>query len=169
MCCLLETATRATSPILRLVDNERNSSASNSTRDRHLTYTAWRPSSPQRWDDGYDDVCVLGGHDHGRRGGLPHRAGAPARDVRAVRASVSGAQRVSRRRLAVEAAARKPTDHKINLLVRDAAVLVGVTLDELPHAAASRLINGGPDPVTVAGVPGHENANNHARELRPPL
>jgi len=37
--------------------------------------------------------------------------------------------------------------------------LTGVTFHDLRHAAASRLINGGLDPVTVASVLGHENAN----------
>jgi integrase len=40
-----------------------------------------------------------------------------------------------------------------------AAGLEGVTFHELRHAAASRLINRGLDPVTVASVLGHENAN----------
>ncbi len=39
------------------------------------------------------------------------------------------------------------------------AGLTGVTFHQLRHAAASRLINGGLDPVTVASVLGHENAN----------
>src|SRR5262245_52730341 len=43
--------------------------------------------------------------------------------------------------------------------VAQAAGLEGVTFHELRHAAASRLINGGLDPVTVASVLGHENAN----------
>jgi integrase len=39
------------------------------------------------------------------------------------------------------------------------AKLEGVTLHDLRHAAASRLISAGLDPVTVASVLGHEDAN----------
>jgi integrase len=39
------------------------------------------------------------------------------------------------------------------------AGLEGVTFHSLRHAAASRLIDGGLDPVTVAAILGHENAN----------
>jgi integrase len=43
------------------------------------------------------------------------------------------------------------------------AKLVGVSFHDLRHAAASRLIRGGLDPVTVANVLGHEDANTTLR------
>jgi integrase len=43
------------------------------------------------------------------------------------------------------------------------AKLVGVSFHDLRHAAASRLIRGGLDPVTVADVLGHEDANTTLR------